>query len=437
MSRNALNNASWIVGCKMGQSLIALVIGMITARYLGPSNYGLISYAASIVAFFTPLMKLGLNNTLVQEIVYDPDSEGKILGTSIVLCFIASIASVVGIVSFSLVFNAGETETIIVCFLYSLTLIFQSGEMLIYWFQAKLLSKASSLASLVAYVIVAVYKVYILATGKNIRWFVITHAIEACIISVLLFLIYKKIGSKKLSFSWKLGKRMFQKSKYYISSGVIMIAFQQTDRVMLKFMSGQTETGYYSAASTCVTMTAFVFAAIIESIRPTILTSKKTSEKEYKERIVLLFFIIMLFSLMQCVAMTLLARPIVSMMYGKEYLASISVLQILVWNIIFSYIGLARNVWILAEEKQKYLWIINLSGVFLNVLLNLAFIPRFGAMGAAIATLSSQFFANIVVVALINPIRPVLKFIYQAMNPKLMIEMINYIKKMCKRKGSH
>ncbi len=430
MKQNAFNNATWIIGCKIVQSIIAFIIGMLTARYLGPSNYGLISYAAAIVAFFVPIMKLGFNNTLVQEIVYEPENEGKAVGTSLVLCFIASIASIVGVVSFALIFNAKETETIMVCFLYSLTLICQVGEMLQYWFQAKLFAKYSSVASLIAYILVSFYKVYILIAGKNVRWFVITHALEALIISVLLLVIYKKIGNKKLLFSWNLGKRMFAKSRYYIGSGVVLVLFQQIDSVMLKLMSGETETGYYSVASTSVCITAFVFAAVIESIRPSIFESKKNSHKEYENRMVLLFSIVFFLSLAQCVGMTLLAKPMVLIMYGNDYMPAITVLQLLVWNIIFSYLGLVvRNVWILSEEKQNYLWLINLSGVLLNIVINAVLIPICGANGAAIATVISQFFANIIMSVILKPMRPTLKLIYKSMNLKVLFKALESLRK--------
>ena len=50
LKNRVFKNASWIIGCKVAQMIINLVVGMLTARYLGPSNYGVINYAASIVA---------------------------------------------------------------------------------------------------------------------------------------------------------------------------------------------------------------------------------------------------------------------------------------------------------------------------------------------------------------------------------------------------
>ena len=92
-------NASWIIISKLLQSIFAFLISILTARYLGPSNYGLINYAASIVTFVFPISQLGFNNTLVQELTHDPQNEGKILGTSIFMSIISAFFCMVGVVS--------------------------------------------------------------------------------------------------------------------------------------------------------------------------------------------------------------------------------------------------------------------------------------------------------------------------------------------------
>ena len=280
-----VNNASWIIICKIIQSIIMLVVGMFTARYLGPSNYGLISYASSIVAFILPVMQLGLSSTLVQELIATPDREGRIIGTSIVFNIVSAIVSMVGVVSFVYCANPNEPITVLVCFLYSCCLLFQASEMIQYWFQAKLLSKYTSIASLVAYTITSAYKIIILIQGKDIRWFAVTHVIEAAIISAILLWTYRRIASQKLSFSFSVGMEMINRSKHYIISGIMVSIFQQTDRIMLKMMQSGEDTGYYSSAITCIGITAFVFSAIIESARPAILESKKYSQRNFEQRL--------------------------------------------------------------------------------------------------------------------------------------------------------
>lgn len=424
LDKSVIKNASWIIVCKIIQSLLSFIIGIFTARYLGPSNYGLITYAASIVAFFLPIMQLGLNSTLVQEFLNKPEEEGKILGTSLVLNIASAIVSVIGVTTFSLIADRDEPETIIICFLYSLILIFQASEMTQYWFQSKLLSKYPSIATLFAYVIVSIYKIYILISNKDIEWFAVTHVIEVAIIAIILFVIYKKAGGQKLSFSFSLGKEMLSKSKHYISSGIIVVIFQQTDRIMLKSMIGEAETGYYSAAYTCVGITAFVFSAIIDSMRPYILSAKEKDTKIFEYRVTLLFSIIVYFALAQGIGMSVLANMIVSILFGDSFTPTVVVLQILVWQVMFGYFGVARNIWILAEEKQKYLWKINLAGAVINVIGNAYLIPIMGASGAALASVLTQVFANFVLCFIVKPLRPVGKIIVKSFNPAILLKAI-------------
>ena len=120
--------------------MLQVIVTMITGRYLGPSNYGLINYAASIVTFITPIMKLGIDATMVHEIVTDPENEGKNVGSAIIMNLTSALLCIIGVVSFSVIANRGEMDTVLVCALYSTLLAFQAVEMIQYWFQAKLLS---------------------------------------------------------------------------------------------------------------------------------------------------------------------------------------------------------------------------------------------------------------------------------------------------------
>lgn len=425
IKNRVLKNASWIVGCKIIQSLLTFFIGMLTARYLGPSNYGLISYASSIVAFFSPVMQLGFTATLVQEFITQPEREGELLGTSLVLNIISAIACIIGVGSFCSIANPGEPETIIVCILYSLTLIFQASEMTQYWFQAKLLSKYPSIAALIAYTVISVYKIYLLVTEKSIRWFALTHVIEAFIVAVLLLCVYIRLNGTKLSFSWNLGKEMFSRSKYYIGTAMMVAVFQQTDRIMINLMVGEAETGYYSAALTCVGITGFFFAAIIDSARPTILESRKNSIEEFNKKTIILYTIITIVSLLQSVGMTVLAKVMIELLYGEAYLPAVPILQTAVWFVAFGYYGSVRNIWILAEGKQKYLLYINLIGASVNVVLNFIMIPFFGGCGAAIATLITQFFTNVVMGFIIKPIKENNYLMLMGINPKVLFKLIH------------
>ena len=436
MNNRVIKNASWMIGCKIAQSVISLIIGMLTARYLGPSNYGLISYAASIAVFLLPLMQLGLSKTLVQEFIKRPDREGEILGTALVFNVMSAVACMGGMYAFLSVANAGESTTILVGVLYSFSLLFQATEIVQYWFQAKLLSKYPSIASVISYTIVALYKVYLLVTGKSVIWFSVSSTLDYLLISVILLIVYKRMGNQKLKFSWRLGMEMLHSSKYYIVASMMVSVFQQTDRIMLKLMMNEAETGYYSSAITCVSVTAFVFAAIVDSMRPPILEAKHDGSDAYEPRIIQLYSVITYASLIQSVFMVLLARPIVLILYGEQYLPSVTALRVAVWYVTFSNYGSVRNIWMLAENKQKYLWIINLSGALANVALNAALIPLFGAVGAAAASLVTQFFTNVVIGFILRPIRYNNRLMIRGLDPKPLFRYLSSIIKQLRKKLS-
>ena len=346
------------------------------------------------------------------------------MGTSLGLSLMSAVACIIGVTSFAMIANRGEKITIIVCFLYSLCLIFQALEMTEYWFQAKLLSKYSSIAVLFAYVIVSLIRVFLLATGKNVYWFTAAYVIDYMLIGACLLFFYKIKGGERLSFSWTLAKAMLSKSKFYIISTMMTTIFQQTDKIMLKLMLNEAETGYYSVAVTITGMTAFVFMAVIDSVRPTILENKKDNSGNYERNVSLLYSVITYMSLFQGLAFTLLAEPVVYILYGADYAPAIPLLRTTVWYVTFSYYGMVRNIWILSEQKQRYLWIINLSGALMNSVLNLLLIPFIGAQGAAVASLFTQFFTNVIVNMLIPQIRYNNKLMLRGLNPKLLIDFI-------------
>ena len=429
MQKKVLKNAGWIVGCKIIKAVLALIVTAITARYLGKDKYGLLNYAAGLCTFIVPIMQLGFNSTIVYEITNRPKDEGKVVGTVIGLSSLSSILCIIGVISFSLIANAGETETIIVCAIYSLMLFFQAFEMIFYWFQAKLMSKYMAIAILIAYIFVTIFQLLFVFLRFDVYAFAFSYSIEYCLIAIILLIVYNKKCTQKLCFSFALAKQMLSKSKFYIVANLMVNVYAHTDTIMLKLMVNNSEVGVYSAAWYCTNMINFVFSAIIDSFRPTIFEGKKKSQELFENRMIELFSIIVYLSLFVCLAITIFAPLIIDILYGSQYTAAISVLRVSTWMTVFSYIGVVRSVWILAEDKQKYLWIVNLCGIILNVVVNLILIPKIGAMGAAIASVATQFFVNVLMNYIIFPMRRCNTLMFKSLSPKRVKNIFTSLKK--------
>lgn len=416
LKNKAAKNAGWIVGEKVIQMALSLVVSLLTARYLGPSNYGLINYASSFTAFFAAFCNLGINSILVKELVDQPDNEGEVLGTALMLQILSSILSAITIVAVVSIIDRDEPTTILVVALCSIGMIFHMLGTICRWFQRHLLSKYAAIATLIAYIATAVYRIVLMITQKSVMFFALATTVDHVVLAVLLFIFYKKLQGQRLRFSWQCGKHLLSRSKHFILSGLMVSIYGQTDKLMLKQMLDVTETGFYSTATAVNNMWCFVLAALIDSLVPSIMEAHKNGnmplfQKKNRQLYAIVFYV----SMGVAVLFNIFAKPIIWILYGKEFLPAVNPLRIVSWYTAFSYLGVARNAWIVSENKQNHLIKIYAAAAASNVVLNALLIPRWGANGAALASLLAQILTGFVLPFFIKDLRP---------NAKLMLDSI-------------
>lgn len=397
-SNRVARNAGAIIGGRVAQGFFGFLVGLFTARYLGPSNYGLISYAAAYTAFFSTASSLGTNNLLVKEFVDQPESEGTIIGSTIIIRLLASLLAISIIVAASFVIDAGEPLTILIVAVTSLSLLFQQpAEVFDYWFQAKLESRITAIATLISYTVATGFKVYLLVTHKSVVYFAIVSSLDFLCLGLLLARWYKRFRGSALRCSFAYGKKLLQKSYPLILSGMMFAIYSQVDKLMLKNLAGEAETGYYAIACSFCTMWCFVLSAIITSYYPVIMThAKAQDEAMFQLKNKQLYAIIFYVSSAVSIVLTVFASPIVRLLYGEHYLPSIPLVQIVTWYTSFTFLSSARAAWTVAKGLQKYLFKINLLSAVTNVLLNLLLIPPMGAAGAALASLISHILITLI-----------------------------------------
>lgn len=388
-------NSIWIIGGQVFQMGLTLIIGMITARYLGPSNYGIIGYTASYVSFFSVICQLGYTSIIVKELLENKEKEGEILGTMITFRVITSLLSSIVISALIYVMDDGDMLIVKVAFLQSLSLVFHSFEMINYWYQSRLESSVCVKIQSMAYVIMAVYKVAILMLGKSVEWFAFSTTLEAMVVALSLYWAYKRSKGQKMSVSVKAGTVMLFGSYHFILSGLMSTVYGEMDKIMLGQMLNDAAVGYYTAAMKISTMWSFVLMAFINSARPVIIASRSVSQQQYIKQLKRLYAAIIWIGIAMALCISIGGKWIIYIMYGKDYMPAVSTLQISAWYTMFSILGGARGIWIVCEEKGKYVKYYLGIGAILNVILNWSLIPIYGAGGAAMATLITQIFTAV------------------------------------------
>lgn len=415
LRNRTLRNAGWIIGGRLVNKVLVFLVSVLTARYLGPGNYGLIDYAAAYTTFFASLCNLGINSVIIKNFVDHPEEEGCAIGTTLVLRLVSSLLSALTIVGVVRLLEGNETTVILVVALSTLGLLFQVFDTFKQWFQSRLQSKYAAIATITAYLAASAYKLVLLIMGKGVAWFALATSVDHIALAVVLLIAYKRNGGPKLSFSMRKAKELLRVSSSYILSGLMISIYASTDKLMLKNMLDEAAVGYYGLAVSLSTAWGFLLEAVIDSLYPTILQNYDRNRQLFLTRNRQLYALVIYGALSVSLVICLLAEPLIGLLYGKAYLPAVMPLRIVVWYTAFSYLGGARNAWIVCENRQKYLKYLYSGAALINVLLNLLLIPVLGTAGAALASLITQVSTVVLMPLLIRPLRPNVRLMLEAL----------------------
>jgi O-antigen/teichoic acid export membrane protein len=387
-------NTSWMFGEQMMRMVAGLLVGIWVAHYLGPEQFGLFSYATAFAALFGSIAKLGLDSIMVRDLVREPEMRDMYMGTAFWLKLIGAVAMLT-VIGIALSFTSSDSTTKLYIFIIASGAIFQSFEVVDFYFQSKVLSKFVSICKLTQLIISSLLKLYLIYNGSGLLGFVLVSLFDQITLAVTLYLAYRhqNIVGFFGCFDRKLAKRLLSDSWPLIFSGLVVTIYMRIDQVMIKEMLGEKEVGLYSAAARISEVWYFIPVLLTNSLFPSILNAKKISNEFYYLRIQRLYSFLLWSAIAVATLVTFLSDHIVTNLFGQAYLEAGNILVIHVWAAIFVFLGVASSSWFTSEGLQKYSTINTAVGALVNVLLNLVLIPKYGVSGAAVATVISYAIA--------------------------------------------
>jgi O-antigen/teichoic acid export membrane protein len=419
-------NTSWLFFERIVGMAVTFFVGVYVVRFLGPANFGLLSYAGSFVGLFSVIVALGLDNIVVRDLVKDERKRDELLGTTFTLRIISSIL-VLGIIAIAIRFTNNDNFTNLLIYIIAIGTIFQSFNVINFYFQSKVLSKYIVYAQIFSTILCSAIKVLLIYFNMALIYFAMVILIQSIILSLGFVVMYIK---QRLSlFNWRikydLAKKLLGDSWPLILSGIAISVYMKIDQVMLKNMLDAKAVGNYAVAVRLSEIWYFIPILITNSLFPAIINAKKISRKLYYNRLQRLYDLMTFMSLSIAVVITFFAKDIIYLLFGSEYIKAGNILEIHVWVGVLVFWGVARKKWIIAENIQKKEFIIHIAGAILNVLLNLILIPRSGGVGAAWATVFSYFFASYFISFFIKDFR---KSFYMYNRSFLNIFTLNFLK---------
>ncbi|MBK1856537.1 flippase [Verrucomicrobiaceae bacterium 5K15] len=385
-------NTSWLFGGQMLRMVLGLIVSVAVARYLGPENLGLYNYVLAIVALVAVVTNLGLQNLVKRELVATPERHDVILGTCFVLSLIAGIVAYSGM----LVIVAYITDSSLVLGLFAIlggSLLLNPLKCITLWFQAQVRSDLSVKASGITMLVFAAIKIVAIGLGAKLIHFSYLYIIELLVLMVLQIFFYGcHYGRVR---AWRIDRELalkyLRKSWPLLLSGLAVTVYMQVDQIMLGSMLGKNAVGQYSVAVRISSIWYMIPTLLATSLFPPILNARKKSKAFYEERLQRYLDLNAGLAYLICIPLSLTSYWVIAILFGAQYEGATPILAIHIWSSLFVFLGVARGQYIIAEELFKFSMVSTIIGAIVNIALNYILIPRYGGVGAALATLVSQF----------------------------------------------
>lgn len=400
-------NTSFLFLERIIRAVSMIVFWVFVIRYLGPSQFGILSYALSFVYLFSLLVDLGMRDIAVREIVSNPGQENKILGSAFIIKLCGALLTTILII---LLVNLAEFEplTKVIIIILSLQFSLRPLEVIEYYFQSEVLGKFLVGARVFQMVFTSILYILFVYLKLPLLAFVWGMLIEYLCLSVGLLLSYcfvhKNIAD--WGFSEIFIKRLLRDSWPLLLSGVAASVLLRIDQVMIKQMLDVTQVGIYSVAARLTEAFYFIPIIITQSLLPAIINAKAVSQQRYDSRIQDMLSLLFLIAIFVGVFMSIFVRPILKICFGAEFLPAQPVVMVYVWSSLFIFLGLGSRKWIINENLQIFAMLATFIGAVANIILNYMMIPRYGIIGAAYATILSYAFPSMIGYALFKKTRP-------------------------------
>jgi O-antigen/teichoic acid export membrane protein len=383
-------NTSWLFGEKILRMIVGLFVGIWVARYLGPSQFGLFSYAQSFVGLFTAFATLGLDGIVVRELVHDESRRDELIGTAFWLKLMGAFG-VLFILSMAVNFTSNDSYTNTLVFIIASATIFQSFNVVDMYFQSKVMGKYIVYANVISLLLSSIVKVILILNHASLIAFAWTIVFDNVILALGFIYYYIKMSHheeerhflRSLTFNKVTAKKLLKDSWPLILSGMAVGFGMRLDQVLLKEMISVSAVGIYAAGVRLAEPLVIIPMVITQSIFPKLMLLDDVKDKD---KIITIFRIIFYFLLFIALLILLLSNTIILFLYGKEYVEAGIVLGILIFSIPFTFLNILTSKLLLKNNYQTIILQRQILLLLLNVILNLLMIPKFGIVGAAFAT---------------------------------------------------
>lgn len=401
-------NFGWLLTDRIVRIFLGITVNVVLARALGPETFGQFAYALTLAGLFMPFSTLGTERIVVRELARD-QAEPAMLGTVVVLRLAgAAIGWLLAILVATLTTESARAGSAL------LTAVVVGGNLLlsfdvIGWaFQARGDFRPATLARLAAFVLGATVKIILAKCGIGLVWIAAAVLLESAVGAFLQWVVWQRAvrPATRWHFERKLARLVLIASAPLLAAEIAVWIFQKIDVVILQRSASAEAIGIYTVAQRVAQAGYFLPVAAVQVFSPSVAQARDAATALALVQRTMIGLVSAAYTI--ALGLSLASVPLVHGLFGNKYASAANVLAILAWSNVFVFMGCAHSLYLVNRGQQalslRLAWLTAMVSVGLNLLL----IPRFQAIGAAVANVLTYALTTVFGVALYAGSRPLL-----------------------------
>ncbi len=370
---------------------LRLTINATLARHLHKEGYGEYSLIVVLLMFLNLLVDLGINDIAVREVSKRWKRFHELLPNLFLLkALLTLMAFGAGILAVHLLGYSSEVRS--AARLASWVLFFNAVSSIgVIAYRARLDMKFAVFCDILAETVYLCLILLLIRENASIdaviRLMVVSRLIHAVFMTGILIWKYRPRPGRlapKTIFS------LLRQSFVLWLSQLMAVTYSYIDVIMLSKLSGEEAVGLYNASFSLIMYAVFFPVALMNSVFPVMCKSYGEDLTAFREIMQSAMNILWSAAVPMAVFGMMFAETIIVFLYGKEFIASASALRILIWASAFMFLSVVMPFTFIASHQQNKIIYFGLTGVCLNIGMNLLLIPRYGFVGASIATAATE-----------------------------------------------
>lgn len=383
-------NAFWLFFGTISSRLIKAGIIIYAARILGAEEWGIFSYALSLAAFFTVFTDFGISTVITRESAKDLSVQETYFSTSLVIkvaMTIVSIALFLILAPFIIKQKAVMALLPIIIILVSLDGMRDFGASLSRAWEKMEIEAAIQILTNIAIVIGGFIALSCYGTSYSLS---VGYAIGVGIGMMAAFIPFRRyFKNVRTTFDASLVKPILYASWPVGMLGLMTATMLNTDTIMIGWFRDIADVGYYAAGQRIAQIVFMIPALFSTALFPSF-AKFANDKKRFALAVEKSLLILLMLGIPMAIGGFLLAKDIMYLIYGDQYLVGSTAFAIMSLTLISGFLAPALGSAIFALNKERVLFSYATLGIFGNFFFNLLLIPRFGMAGAAISTLLNQ-----------------------------------------------